>query len=525
MGWSRSLVLIRARATSSSFSPVATSLQAPSSSATRVGAAARAAVSPMQMVDRVAPASPFGAADEAAAAAAAGAARTTLSFSINDQVGALDECLAALRARGVSLTRIESRPSRTPELDYDFFIDFDATDSAFLPQALDALGSRARNVRVVSTASTSAKPNDLRQRPSASTETVTAAGRVPWFPRRLHDLDTFATKVLEMGEELDADHPGVHDQAYRQRRAEITARAKAYRTGQPLPRVPYTPEETAAWGTVYRRLRTLYPTHACREFNHLFPLLEANCDYGPDRIPQIEDVSRFLHECTGFSLRPVMGLLSSRDFLNALAFRVFFSTQYIRHPSKPLYTPEPDVCHELLGHAPLFANPEFAAFAQEIGLASLGASDEDVKQLATIFWFTVEYGMCHQDTHHADGTVTRGELKAFGAGLLSSFGELEYCLTNQPEHRPFDPARTAVQTYPVTEYQPVYFVAESFRDAKEKVREFAKSLRRPFDVRYDPYSQTVQVLDSREKILQYAQTISADMQVLTHALEVLEAPH
>lgn len=195
---------------------------------------------------------------------------------------------------------------------------------------------------------------------------------------------------------------------------------------------------------------------------------------------------------TGFRIRPVPGLLASRDFLAGLAFRVFFATQYIRHHSRPLYTPEPDVCHEFLGHVPMFADPAFAELSQEIGLASLGASDAEIERLARCYWFSVEFGLVRE----------QGELRAYGAGLLSSFGELEYACSPdrpaggveaRPELRPWLPADAAEQDFPITEYQPVYFVAESLADASERMRAHCERLPRPFYARYVPMTQQIWV--------------------------------
>ena len=397
--------------------------------------------------------------------------KLTILFQTQDKPGALENALKMFWKRDVNMSRIDSRPSKGMSLNYDFTVDVEdmKVEDEKCQELLKDLEKECQSVQVMSPQT------------------------VPWFPMKASDLDSFSNLTLDAGSELESDHPGFNDEVYRSRREMIVDIAMNYRHGKPIANVEYSDDEVDTWGVVYDKLGQLLPRYACKQYNYIMPLLERNCGYARDNIPQLEDISQFLKEVTGFTLRPVGGLLSARDFLNALAFRVFYSTQYIRHHTKPLYTPEPDICHELLGHTPMFADPEFAEFSQEIGLASLGASDADIKRLATCYWFSVEFGLCYQ----------QGDIKAYGAGLLSSFGELEYSCSptrpaggvdEMPEYRPWDPAKAAETEYPITTYQPIYYVAESFADAKERMRDFCENqINRPFHVRYDAFSQTVHV--------------------------------
>jgi len=415
-------------------------------------------------------------------------------FGLKEKIGALAEALRIFEANRVNLKHIESRPSKEEKGRYEFYVDCKGETKEKLLETIELIREKSTYLHILSRDQQNEKDS---------------IDSVPWFPRRIRDLDQFANRILSYGAELDSDHLGFTDEVYRARRKECADIAFNYKHGQPIPRVQYKEQEINTWGTIFNKLTKLYPTHACDEFNHIFALLRENCGYRADNIPQLEDVSNFLKDCTGFTLRPVAGLLSSRDFLAGLAFRVFHSTQYIRHWSRPDYTPEPDVCHELLGHVPLFADPDFADFSQEIGLASLGASDDYIKKLATLYWFTVEFGLCKQ----------HDEIKAYGAGLLSSFGELEYCLTDKPDVRLFEPDKAADQEYPVTAFQPIYFVSESFKISKDKLSAYASKIPKPFSLRYNPYTQTVETITNKSQIVHIVRDLKNEINVLEDALK------
>ncbi|KAG2460064.1 tryptophan 5-hydroxylase 2 isoform X1 [Polypterus senegalus] len=419
--------------------------------------------------------------------------KTAVVFSLRNEVGCLVKALRLFQEKHVNLAHIESRKSKRRNSEVEIYADCNCSKKQF---------NELVQVLKLQTSIITLNPPD-----NLWTEEEELDG-VPWFPRKIAELDQCSHRVLMYGSELDADHPGFKDNVYRQRRKYFVDVAMNYKYGQPIPQIEYTEEEIKTWGTVFRELTKLYPTHACQEYLKNFPLLTKYCGYREDNIPQLEDVSAFLKERSGFTVRPVAGYLSPRDFLAGLAYRVFNCTQYIRHGTDPLYTPEPDTCHELLGHVPLLADPKFAQFSQEIGLASLGASDEEVQKLATCYFFTIEFGLCKQD----------GQLRAYGAGLLSSIGELKHSLSDKACVKPFDPKTTCTQECLITTFQDVYFVSESFEEAKEKMRDFAKTIKRPFSVHYNPYTQSVEMLKDTRSIENVVQELRSDLNTVCDAL-------
>ncbi|MEN5075617.1 phenylalanine 4-monooxygenase [Isoptericola cucumis] len=256
---------------------------------------------------------------------------------------------------------------------------------------------------------------------------------------------------------LTDDHPGANDPEYRRRREVIAGPALRWRPGDPVPQVDYTDAENAIWRTVCAELAPKHERLAIRGF------LEGKEALGlpTDRVPQLDEVSAGLQPLSGFRLHPAAGLVPLDQFYGSLADGVFHSTQYLRHGSQPLYTPEPDIIHEVVGHGNLLANPAIAEVKRRAGEAARRCETEAGLQfVADVFWFTIEFGVMYED----------GELRAYGAGLLSSYGEIE-------EFRgatilPLDFYSMGTVEYDISHYQPTLFACDGMSELTERVGEF-----------------------------------------------------
>ena len=258
---------------------------------------------------------------------------------------------------------------------------------------------------------------------------------------------------------LAHDHPGANDPVYRARRSAIAAAALAWEPGLPAPLVQYTEDEHQVWRIVSRELAAKHERYAVREYR------EAKQRVGlpVDRVPGLDEVSARIAPLCGWRYLPAAGLVPLDLFYRSLADRLFHSTQYVRHPAVPLYTPEPDIIHEVIGHGHLLATPTFGDLHHLAGVAARRLRDEqNLRFLSRVFWFSLEFGT----------VVEAGELRAYGAGILSSFGEIEEF--RSMEHRPLDLVAMGTAEYDITAYQPVLYRAESVEQVVDVVGGFVR---------------------------------------------------
>jgi phenylalanine-4-hydroxylase len=249
-------------------------------------------------------------------------------------------------------------------------------------------------------------------------------------------------------------HPGADDPAYVAHRETIATLALQHsgRDEPTPPYIQYPEQEQNVWKLIRRELTMRHETHASSEILTGMDALDLPFDH----IPQLADVSKEIYARTGFRFSPAPGLIPARDFYLSLKSSNFMATQYIRHHSQPFFSPEPDMVHEIIGHGSALANPRCAVLYRSFGEAINRLSSEAAISLASIiFWFCLEYGVVRE----------RGEARAFGASLLSSFGEL--AAFRSATMSALDARVMSKIGYDVTRYQPTLFCASSFNHMED----------------------------------------------------------
>jgi phenylalanine-4-hydroxylase len=262
--------------------------------------------------------------------------------------------------------------------------------------------------------------------------------------------------------ELEPGHPGLGDIGYVQRRHDVFAlcrRHRLERLGPPL--IEYTPEETRIWREVSPKLDELHQKHASRIYRNAKKTLGIS----QAEIPQLRHLSARLERETRMHLVPAEGPLPYRTFYSYIADRGFPVTQFIRHGSHPEFTPEPDMIHDCLGHVPSLMNQDYAELLTLIGKAVVTTPHpEQVHALKRFSWFSIEFGLIQEDN----------ETKIFGAGILSSTGEIPFSLSKDVKRRPFVTDEVIETDYDPSRMQDLLFIIPSFAFLRREIELLVK---------------------------------------------------
>jgi phenylalanine-4-hydroxylase len=213
----------------------------------------------------------------------------------------------------------------------------------------------------------------------------------------------------------------------------------------------YSNDEHDLWKRLYARQSTLLPRYACDEF--LDSLATLNFSAG---IPKFAEINPKLKAATNWQIVAVPGLLPDDVFFNHLAHRRFPVTVWLRNPAEFDYIVEPDIFHDFFGHVPLLFDKTFADYLEAYGKGGVKAKGLNaLSYLARLYWYTVEFGLIE----------TPKGLRTYGAGILSSGGELPHCIeSTKPNRIRFDLLRVMQSKYKIDTFQETYFVIKNFKE-------------------------------------------------------------
>jgi phenylalanine-4-hydroxylase len=219
----------------------------------------------------------------------------------------------------------------------------------------------------------------------------------------------------------------------------------------------FTAAEHAVWDTLFARQKDMLEGRAVRSFRDSLDVLELS----RPGIPNFDELNARLQAATGWTVVAVPGLVPDDVFHRHLSERRFPAGNFIRKPEQLGYLEEPDVFHDVFGHVPMLAIPEWADFMQRMGELGLEALEHNaIHRLARLYWYTVEFGLCRRN----------GVLRIYGAGIVSSWGESHYALeSDEPNRIEFDLRRVLKTNYKIDDFQQTYFVADEFQGLLDAV--------------------------------------------------------
>jgi len=212
----------------------------------------------------------------------------------------------------------------------------------------------------------------------------------------------------------------------------------------------YTEEHHKVWELMFQEQMSILENRATKNYLEGIKAIE----FEFNKIPRFTDVNALLQKLTGWQVYEVPGIIDNKPFFELLTERKFPATTWIRSMAQLKYIEEPDMFHDVFGHVPLLSEPYFAVFFQKVAEIALDYIDNPtaIELMARVYWYTIEFGLIKED----------GQVKIYGAGILSSPGESVYSLSDEPVHHDFDLRKILETPYIRDKFQAEYFLIESY---------------------------------------------------------------